>query len=44
MKLAVDFWSIIFRLEVEVRSETDMVQVVSANSRKFEIVVEFLSG
>ena len=44
MKLAVDFWSIIFRLEAEVCSETDMVQVVSANSKKFEVAMEFLSG
>ena len=44
MKLAVDFWGIIFRLEAEVRSETDMLQEASENLGKHEVVMEFLSG
>ncbi len=40
----MDFWGIIFQPVVEVCSETDTSQEVSANFGKHEVVMAFLSG
>jgi hypothetical protein len=44
MELVVDFWGIIFRPVVEVCSEMDTSQGVSANFGQHEVVMAFLSG